>query len=262
MAEREYALVTGASKGIGAELAEQLAADHWNLILVARGKGELEALAGALTVKHGIKALVLAADLAKPGAAADLWARVSALAVKVEVLINNAGFGLLGPFQETPIQRELEIIQVNITALTELTKLALPSMLERRRGWILNLGSTAGFVPGPLMSIYYASKAYVLSFSEALSCELAGTGVSVTVLCPGPTRTQFSDTAHSSDSKLFKSGTAMEPGPVARAGLAGLFGGKAIVIPGFKNWLMIQSLRISPRSLVRKIVRSMQQKAK
>jgi short-subunit dehydrogenase len=133
-------------------------------------------------------------------------------------------------------------------------------MLERRKGWILNVASVAGFVPGPFMAVYYASKAYVLSFSEALVCELAGTGVSITVLCPGPTLTQFSTTAHSSDSKLFKSGTAMQPGPVARAGLAGLFAGKAIVIPGFKNKLMIQSLRIAPRWAVRKMVRGMQQK--
>jgi len=262
MAGKEYALVTGASKGIGAELAEQLAADHWNLVLVARGRGELETLAKALTAKHGIKALVLPADLAQPNAAADLWNRVSAQGVKVEVLINNAGFGLLGPFHETPIQRELEMIQVNITALTELTKLALPPLLERRRGWILNVGSTAGFVPGPLMSVYYASKAYVLSFSEALTAELAGTGVSVTVLCPGPTRTQFSATAHSSDSKLFQGGRAMEASPVARAGLAGLFAGKAIVVPGFQNKLMIQALRIAPRWLVRRITHSMQQTVK
>jgi short-subunit dehydrogenase len=262
MADREYALVTGASKGIGAELAEQLAADRWNVILVARGRAELETLATALATKHGVKALVLPADLSQPNAAADLWKRVSALAVKVDVLINNAGFGLLGPFRETPIQRELEMIQVNITALTELTKLALPPMLERRRGWILNVGSTAGFVPGPLMSVYYASKAYVLSFSEALVAELAGTGVSVTVLCPGPTRTQFSSTAHSSDSKLFEGGRVMDPGPVARAGLVGLFAGKAIVVPGFQNKLMIQALRIAPRWLVRKITRSLQLTAK
>ena len=150
---------------------------------------------------------------------------------------------------------------MNITVLTEPTKLALPAMLQRRRGWILNVGSTAGFVPGPLMSVYYASKAYVQSFSEALVSELEGTGVSVTVLCPGPTRTQFSATAHSSDSKLFKSGRAMEAGPVARAGLSGLFAGKAIVVPGLLNRLMIQSLRIAPRWLVRRITRSMQEKA-
>ncbi len=262
MANREYALVTGASKGIGAELAEQLAADHWNLILVARGEGELETLAGALRAKYGIQAAVLAADLARPNASIDLWRRVSALAVKVEVLVNNAGFGLLGSFQETPITRELEMIQVNITALTELTKLALPALLERRRGWILNVASTAGFVPGPFMSVYYASKAYVLSFSEALVCELAGSGVSVTVLCPGPTRTQFATTAHSGDSKLFQGGRAMEAAPVARAGLAGLFAGKAIVVPGLQNKLMIQALRIAPRWLVRRITRSMQQAAK
>jgi short-subunit dehydrogenase len=257
--ERGYALVTGASKGIGAALAEQLAADHWNLILVARGKEELETLGNALAAKHGIRTLVLPTDLSQPNAASDLWARVSALGVRVDVLVNNAGFGLLGPFDKTPLKRELAIIQVNVTALTELTKLALPAMLERKLGWILNVASTAGFVPGPFMSVYYASKAYVLSFSEGLASELGGSGVTVSALCPGPTRTQFSDTAESSKSKLFQGGGVMEAEPVARAGLRGLFRGKAVIVPGFQNRLMIQTLRIAPRALVRRITRKLQQ---
>jgi len=261
MADRGYALVTGASKGIGAEIAEQLAADGWSLILVARGKDELETRANEVTERHGGKALVLPADLAKPAAAQDLWARVSALGVRVDVLVNNAGFGALGRFQDTPLSRELEMIQVNVTALTELTKLALPRMLERKQGWILNLASTAAFVPGPLMSVYYASKAYVLSFSEALVCELQGTGVKVSVLCPGPTRTQFSATAQSTDSNLFQKGIVMDAAPVARAGLKGLFAGKAVIVPGIHNKLMIQSLRIAPRFLVRRITKSMQESA-
>lgn len=259
MAEHGYALVTGASKGIGAALAEQLAADHWNLILVARGKEELEAQANALAAKHAIRALVLPTDLARPNAAFDLWARVSALGVRVDVLVNNAGFGLLGPFDKTPLERELDMIQVNVTALSELTKLAVPAMLERKQGWILNLASTAGFVPGPFMSVYYASKAYVLSFSEALASELSGSGVTVSALCPGPTRTQFSDTAESSKSNLFQGGGVMEAEPVARAGLRGLFAGKAVIVPGFQNKLMIQTLRIAPRALVRRITRKLQQ---
>jgi hypothetical protein len=259
MADRGYALVTGASKGIGAAMAQQLAAEHWNLVLVARGKEELDTLAGELAAKHAVKALVLPSDLSRPNAAADLWARVSALGVRVEVLVNNAGFGLLGAFDKTSLQRELEIVQVNVIALTELTKLALPAMLERKQGWILNVASTAGFVPGPLMSVYYASKAYVLSFSEGLASELDGSGVKVSALCPGPTRTQFSDTAESSKSKLFQKGGVMEADPVARAGLRGLFKGKVVVIPGLQNKLMIQSLRIAPRALVRRITRGLQQ---
>jgi short-subunit dehydrogenase len=259
MADRGHALVTGASKGIGAAMVEQLAADRWNVILVARGKSELEALAGQLAAKHDVKALVLAADLSQPSAAQDLWARVAALGVRVDVLVNNAGFGLLGPFDKTPLPRELEILQVNVTALTELTKLALPAMLERRQGWILNVSSTAGFVPGPFMSVYYASKAYVLSFSEGLASELAGTGVTVSALCPGPTRTQFADTAESSRTKLFQGGGVMEAEPVARAGLRGLFAGKAVIVPGFQNKLMIQSLRVAPRAAVRRVTRRLQQ---
>lgn len=258
-ADRGYALVTGASKGLGAEMAEQLAAAKWNLILVARSKTELDALAKAITEKHGVTARVVPADLSKAGSAVELWNDVQALGVPVEVLINNAGFGLLGAFRETDIARELEMIQVNVTTLVHLTKLALPAMLERKRGYVMNVASTAGFVPGPFMSIYYASKAFVLSWSEALHAELQGTGVLVSALCPGATKTQFADTAKSNDSKLFKGGNVMEAGPVVKAGLAGMFKGTAVVIPGVQNKLLIQGLRVAPRSLLRGISKSLQQ---
>jgi len=257
--EHGYALITGASKGLGAEMARQLAAEGWNLVLVARSKGELDALASGLVEKHGVKAIALVEDLGKPGSADRLWSQVSAANLFVEVLINNAGFGLLGAFRDTPIERELEMLQVNVATLTHLTKLALPAMLERKRGFIMNVASTAGFVPGPFMSVYYASKAYVLSLSEALHAELDGTGVVVSALCPGATRTEFAQTARSSESKLFKRGHVMEAGPVVKAGLAGMFRGAAVVVPGLQNKIMIQSLRLAPRAVTRGIAGGMQQ---
>jgi short-subunit dehydrogenase len=176
----------------------------------------------------------------------------------VDGLVNNAGFGLNGPFAETDLARELEMIQVNIVALTALSKLALKGMVARKAGRILNIASTAGFLPGPFMAVYYASKAYVISFSEALHCELEGTGVTVTVLCPGATRTSFSDVAGMGSSKLFKSSNVMDAPAVAKVGYQAMEKGKSLVIAGLQNNLMIQSLRLSPRKMATSLAKGMQ----
>ena len=206
------ALITGASSGIGFELAGICAARGHDLVLVARREGTLLDLARTLTREHGVRAEAIAADLSHPDVAAAVVDRTSALGLDVDILVNNAGFGLYGPFSETSLDTEVEMIQLNITSLTALTKLLLPGMLERRAGRILNVASTASFFPGPLMAVYYATKAYVLSFSEAISNELEGTGVTVTALCPGPTASGFQAAANLEESKLFAGKTLPSSG--------------------------------------------------
>jgi short-subunit dehydrogenase len=246
------ALITGASSGIGLELARVFAADKWDVALVARSEGKLNELATEL---RGITARVIPADLAKPDAPAKI---IDALrGVEINALVNNAGFGLGGEFAKTDLSAELEMIQVNITALTHLTKLVLPQMIARRRGAILNVASTAAFQPGPLMAVYYATKAYVLSFSEAIADELRNSGVTVTALCPGPTETGFASVAGTESSMLFTMMRPADSKSVARAGYEGMKSGKRIVIPGAKNKLLAQSIRVSPRRLVTAIVRKM-----
>ena len=207
------------------------------------------------TELRGITARVIPADLAKPDAPAKI---IDALrGVEINALVNNAGFGLGGEFAKTDLSAELEMIQVNITALTHLTKLVLPQMIARRRGAILNVASTAAFQPGPLMAVYYATKAYVLSFSEAIADELRNSGVTVTALCPGPTETGFASVAGTESSMLFTMMRPADSKSVARAGYEGMKSGKRIVIPGAKNKLLAQSIRVSPRRLVTAIVRKM-----
>ncbi|MDP5054016.1 MAG: SDR family oxidoreductase [Congregibacter sp.] len=185
------ALITGASAGIGEELARLHAEKGGDLVLVARRKDRLEVLAQSLRSKHGVRVHVIAADLAKPAAAKKLLAQVAALGVTIDVLINNAGFGGHGKFHENGLEREQRMMQLNMVALTELSYYFAQGMVERGAGKILNVGSVAGFLPGPLQAVYYASKAYVNSFSQAIANELQGTGVTVTVLCPGPVATEF-----------------------------------------------------------------------
>jgi hypothetical protein len=249
------ALITGASSGIGLELARLFAADKWDVALVARTEGKLQELATELQDAHGIKAHVVAADLAKPDAPAKIIAALSG--VEIEALVNNAGFGLGGEFAKTDLNAELEMIQVNITALTHLTKLVLPAMIARRRGAVLNVASTAAFQPGPLMAVYYATKAYVLSFSEAIADELRNSGVTVTALCPGPTDTGFASAAGTGSTMLFTMKRPADAKSVARAGYAAMKSGKRIAIPGVQNKLLAQSIRVSPRRLVTTIVRKM-----
>jgi short-subunit dehydrogenase len=256
---RPLALVTGASAGIGRELAKLLAADGYDLVLVARRADELHALAGELSKAHGITAHVLPADLADPAASGKLFDEVTAKGLTVEVLVNNAGFGLLGPFAAADLGRTLALVQVNVVALTHLTGLFLPGMVQRRRGRVLNVGSTAAFQPGPLMAVYYATKAYVLSFSEALSKELEGTGVTVTCLCPGPTTTEFGGVSGMAETVFFRGPNVMAVGPVAAAGYRGLMRGKRLVVPGLMNRLLVTAGRFVPRGVLLGIVKRFQE---
>ena len=249
--KRKTALITGASVGIGRELAKLFAADGHDLVLVARRKDKLDELAAELT-KAGVGATVIPSDLTDPAAPAALVERVRAAGIEVEFLVNNAGFGSNGAFHELDEKRELEMIQVNVTALVQLTRRFLPAMVARKSGRILNVGSTAGFVPGPFMADYYATKAYVISFTEAIAFELKGTGVTATVLCPGATATEFAAVAGNDKSPLFKSGVA-DAVSVARHGYRAMMAGRVVAIPGARNKVLIQSLRVSPRAAIRSI---------
>ena len=251
------ALITGASGGIGYELALLLARDGFDCILVARSRDKLDELAARLESEFRVKTLVVARDLSKPTAVDEIYEEVSAASMSIDVLVNNAGFPVYGRFVDTDWQTELDMLQVNVVALTALTKLFVRGMVERRNGRILNLASTAAFVPGPLMAVYYASKAYVLSFSQALANELQGTGVTVTALAPGPTRTGFQKRGVMEDSRLVR-GQIADAKSVAAAGYRGMMRGKTIVIPGFSNKLIPWVARVSPRGTVTRVVRRMQ----
>ena len=253
------ALVTGASGGIGEELARLFAADGHDLVLVARSEDKLNSIANELTASHGVAARVIASDLSRPEAPPEIFERLNADGVVVGALVNNAGFGTYGLFAETDLRKELDLLQVNVVALTHLTKLFLPGMIARRRGYVMQVASTAAFQPGPLMAVYYASKAYVLSLSEALANECEGTGVRISALCPGPTETGFVAAAGLGDSKLFER-AVMDARTVAEEGYRGLLDGKAIVIPGFRNNLMARIVGLAPRKLVTKVVRGIQER--
>ena len=253
------ALITGASGGIGYELALLFARDGFDCILVARSRDNLDALGARIEAEFRVKTLVLAKDLSKPSSVDEIYEEVSAASMPVDVLVNNAGFPVYGLFTVTDLGTELEMLQVNVVALTQLTKLFLRGMIERRYGRILNLASTAAFEPGPLMAVYYASKAYVLSFSEALANELHGTGVTVTTLAPGPTRTGFQKRGRLEDSRLVQGNIGDAPS-VALAGYRGLMAGKTLVIPGFSNKLIPWIVRVSPRGVVTRVVRRMQER--
>jgi len=254
--ERGTALITGASSGIGADLARLFAREGHDLVLVARDEARLRALGDDVARRDGIRAEVMAVDLADPGAPREIIRRLGEREIVLDVLVNNAGFGTYGPFAATDLGRQLQMLQVNVVALTHLTGLVLPAMLSRRRGRILNVASTAAFQPGPFMAVYYATKAYVLHFTEALAAELGeGTGVSVTALCPGPTRTGFQAAAGIEGTRLLRSALVMESEAVARAGYRGLMEGKPVVIPGVKNRMVAWAVRLLPRAAVTRLVR-------
>lgn len=244
---RPVTLVTGASSGLGAEFARQCIQRGEEVVLAARRRERLESLAGEL----GRTAHVIEADLAAPGAASRLLAEVDAKGLHVATLINNAGLGLTGLFADLPLDRQRGMIELNVTALVELTHAVLPAMRARRSGGILNLASTGAFQAGPRIAVYFASKAFVLSFTEALHQELKGSGVRVTALCPGPTDTEFGGLAgfKRNQLKIFIGA----PGPVVRAGLRGLDRNQAIVIPGLMNKVTAQSNRVIPRAVMRRI---------
>ena len=253
------ALVTGASGGIGEELARLFAADGHDLVLLARSRDKLARLSEELGEKHGVGARVVASDLARPEAPREIFEELKGAGVTVDALVNNAGFGSYGLFAETDLKSELDLLQVNVVALTHLSKLFLPGMIARRRGYLMNVASTAAFQPGPLMAVYYASKAYVLSLTEALANECEGTGVCVSALCPGPTETGFVAAAGMAESKLFDRGP-MDARTVAEEGYRGMLAGKTIVIPGFRNALVARGVGFMPRRMVTRVVRGIQEK--
>jgi hypothetical protein len=253
------ALITGATTGIGRELAQIAALNNYDIILTARTPQSLQTAAADIERTTNRKTHIFPTDLSRPNAARTLFADISNAGLTIDVLINNAGFGLLGKFADLSEDEQMQMIQLNIGALTQLTRLALPGMIERRTGYILNVASTASFQPGPLMAIYYASKAYVLSFSEAIHNEAKGTGVNVCCLCPGATRTEFQKRAGMAGTKLFDSSHIMSAQEVAQIGWNGMIQGKSSVIAGRLNAALAFSTRFAPRQMAAGIARSLQE---
>lgn len=252
-----YTLITGASSGIGLELCHLLAEAGNNIILVARKERELYELKATLTKKYNIQVEVIIKDLANPIAPKEIYSHIISKGINVDTLINNAGVGSFGPFNEISLEKDINLIDVNIRSLTELTKLFLPHLLKNEKGRILNVASTAGFMPGPYMAVYYASKAYVISFSEALSSELKGTAVTVSVLCPGPTKTDFQAKAEMKKSDFVSLGV-MDAKAVALYGYKGMLKGKTIIIPGVLNKLLVFGSKLIPRKLLTTLAKSTQ----
>jgi uncharacterized protein len=256
---RHTALISGGSGGIGLEIAKVLARKGFDLVLVARTRDALEAAAGQIEGKYDVKAHVFAADLRRREAPEEISDFLRNESIPIQILVNNAGFGLGGEFAETELTRELEMIQVNIAALTHLTKLFLPAMIKAKTGHILNVASTAAFQPGPLMAVYYATKAYVLSFSEALAEELRNSGVTVTALCPGPTRSDFAKVAQVTESRLFSLFGIADAADVAEYGVRAMMHGTRVAIPGIRNKIVAQANRFAPRAVTAKIARIAQE---
>jgi len=247
-------LITGASGGIGYELAKLFARDHHNLVLVARSADKLAQISTELQA-HGVTVKTIALDLAAPPSPQFLFDQLQREGIIVDILINNAGFGAFGEFAQMPEKEILGQIDLNIRALTELTRLFLPAMVKRRSGRIMNVSSTAAFQPGPLMAVYYATKAYVLSFSEAITNELRHSGVTVTCFCPGATHTDFAKRAGVENSRLFKQLGAMSAEKVALDGYRAVMEGRTLAICGIHNWVVAQSSRFAPRKMVTAVSR-------
>ena len=245
-----YILITGASAGIGSEFAKQLAAQGHDLILVARRLEKLQSLANELQQQFAVKIVCIACDLAQPQGAEQIVNEINQQQLAINGLINNAGFGDRGAFVELPLQRQLQMLQLNITSLVELCHRLVPYLRQQPQPYIINIASTAAFQAGPNMAIYYATKAFVLSFSEAIHEELRQQNIAVSTLCPGPTLSEFAEHANLTDSNLFKAG-AMTSAEVARQALA--YRHKAIVITGWKNQLSVILSKLSPRFVTRKI---------
>lgn len=255
-------LITGATSGIGLELGRLFAMNGYELVIIGRDESRLQALQESWFNEFGVQVYPLAKDLSSVNAPQEIVDWLQKKQLHIDTLINNAGFGAYGPFIETQMEMELEMIQVNIMALTQLTKLLVPAMKEKGYGKILNVSSVAAFQPGgPLMAVYYATKSYVLSFSEALSNELADVGILVSVLCPGPTATEFIKRANLGESKVFQS-NLMSAEEVARIGYCQFHNGKTVIVPGTKNRILARSSRFFPRKVVTGIVRKMQERRK
>jgi short-subunit dehydrogenase len=252
------ALITGASSGIGYALARVMARNGHNLVLVARDQQRLHQLSDELRQEFEIEALVIAKDLSEPAAAQEIVAEVQRQAISIDILVNNAGLDVFGNFYETDMAKELHMIQVNLVSLTALTKYLLADMRQQRAGRILNVGSTGSFIPSPLNAVYSATKAYVLSFSEAIAEELQGSGITVTVLCPGATRTEFHKRASAENIRLLQFGV-MDAEAVARIGYHAMLAGRRVVVPGLYNQAQVLFARFLPGRIVTKMAKVMLQ---
>ncbi|WP_088041758.1 SDR family oxidoreductase [Bacillus sp. EAC] len=259
MKKNETVLITGASSGIGKELAKLFANDAVNLVLVARSEENLTNVKHEIESKTDVTINIFPKDLSKEDDIISLQKELNSQNKQIDYLVNNAGFGLYGEFINTNLEEELNMVDLNVRTVTHLTKMFLPGMVERNKGGVINIASTAAFQPGPLMAVYYATKAYVLSFSEALSNEMKDKNVKITAVCPGATDTNFGNRANMHESKLFQSGVGSVI-EVANASYEGFKKGKTLVIPGFTNKLLANSVRFMPRKIVTKVVRFMQRR--
>lgn len=257
----QTALVTGASAGIGVDLAECFAQDGYDLVLAARTESALREVGERLSKTYGVKATSIAADLGAIGGGEKLAAAIAQQGLTLDVVVNNAGFGHAGAFAGSDRATQLGMIDLNVRALVELTHIYWPGMLERRRGGVLNVASTAAFQPGPLMAIYYASKAFVLSFSEALWEEARGTGVKVSCLCPGPTVSKFRERAGTGKTRLGTTSTPMASMPVARMGYDAFQRNERVKVTGARNVVLAGAVKFLPRTAVLKLVRNLQSPA-
>lgn len=253
---KETVLITGASSGIGMELAKLFAADGSDLVLVARREERLNELAQELESEHGTQVHVLPKDLSKKTAPKEIFTHLNKEKIQIDVVVNNAGFGNRGTIAELDSDLQMDMVQVNVAALTHLTSLFLPGIVERGHGGILNVGSLAGFQPGPNLAVYYATKAYVLSFTEAMAEEISNPDIKISCLAPGPVRTEFGEKSDLEDSLLFKV-SLMDMEPVVKAGYEGFRKGQTIVIPGLKQQLIPFLNRFTPRLIVRKIAKKL-----
>ena len=256
------ALITGASNGIGLELARVHASKGDDLVLTARNKSKLDELKAELESKHQIKVYTIKKDLALPESARELYEETTRLGIRIDYLINNAGFGDFGMFAERDWDKQHQMIELNITALTQLTKLYLKDMISRGSGKIMNVASTAAFQPGPLMAVYYATKAYVLHFSEAVANEVRNKGVTITALCPGPTESGFQSAASMEESRLFKGKKIPSSRSVAEYGYKAMMKGQAVAIHGIMNNILAFFVRFMPRAIVVKVTRMVQSKVR
>ncbi|MEW7290529.1 SDR family NAD(P)-dependent oxidoreductase [Aquimarina sp. 2304DJ70-9] len=258
---KKTALITGASNGIGLELARVHASKGDNLVLIARNQIKLEELKSELEKQHGVSAMIITKDLSAPNAAQEVFDETNQKGIQVDFLINNAGFGDFGMFYETDWNKEHKMIELNITTLTQFTKLYVKEMVKRNSGKIMNVASTAAFQPGPTMAIYYATKAYVLHFSEAIANELKGQNITVTALCPGATESGFQSVAQMEESKLVKGKKLPSSKTVADYGYKAMMKGKTVAIHGFMNRVLANSVRFMPRKMVTAVTRNVQDKA-
>lgn len=258
---KNTALITGASNGIGLELAKIHAAKGGDLVLVARNKSKLEDLKTTLQQQFDITVLTIEKDLSEPNAATEIYEETNKKGIQIDYLINNAGFGDFGMFTETDWNKEQQMITLNIIALTLLTKLYMQDMVHRKSGKIMNVASTAAFQPGPTMAVYCATKAYVLSFTEAISNEVSDKGISVTALCPGATKTGFEAASALGESNLFKNKKLPSAKEVAEYGYASMLKGKVVAIHGMMNYISANFIRLIPRAIVLKVSRKLLDKA-